>query len=220
VCKGHQNGPHDVSQSGIGLPKASHECNRLLSSIIIVLIRKPVRWALLTVAVIGVAAIGLTLYVRWDLSHMKVGFFTPKDVRTLVTAANAAKEVVVATRPELRDKQATTIEVHGPTIVAFFPPVTQAELDKDPDGNEALADFGLYAAQFRDGLGKTPITFTTLYTESFRVKVGEVTTVFRPDKVKVGYYLVAPNKRPRIEYGVRTDDDLTQIAREYFGFSI
>jgi hypothetical protein len=185
-----------------------------------VLISKPVGWALLTVAVIGAAAIGFTLYVRWELSHMTGVFFTPKDIGTLMTAANAAKGVVVATHSELRDNQAATIEVQGPSIVAFFAPVTQAELDKDPDGTEELADFSYYTAQFQARLGKTPIAFTTLYTESFRVKVGQESTVFRPDKVKVGYYLIAPNKRPRIEYGVRTDDDLAQIARQYFGIPI
>ncbi len=179
------------------------------------------QWALLAIAVIGVALLGFTIYMRWELSRMKVGFFTPKDVRTLMTAANAAKEVVVATRPELRETQATTIEVQGPTIIAFFPPVTQAELDNDREGtNEALADFSHYAAQFRERLGKTPIAFTTLYTNSFRVRIGQRSTVFQPDKVRVGYYLIAPKKRPRIEYGVRTDDDLSRIAGEYFGIPL
>lgn len=34
-------------------------------------------------------------------------------------------------------------EVRRPTILAFFPPVTQAEMDRDPDINEALADSGV-----------------------------------------------------------------------------
>jgi hypothetical protein len=44
-------------------------------------------------------------------------------------------------------------------------------------------------------------------------------TTFRPGKVGVGYYLVAPGKDPRVEYGVMTDADLLQLAKEYFGIS-
>src|SRR5580692_1570746 len=41
------------------------------------------------------------------------------------------------------------IVVNRPTVVAFFPPVTDAELTKDPDTNESLADFQLYATSVR-----------------------------------------------------------------------
>lgn len=46
------------------------------------------------------------------------------------------------------EKQPVVV-VTGPTIVAFFP-VTKAELQKDADTNEALADFQFYAKQVRD----------------------------------------------------------------------
>jgi hypothetical protein len=111
-----------------------------------------------------------------------------------------------------------TIAVRGPTIIAFFPPVTQAELEKDTSGtNEALDDFQFYAAKVREPLSKSAIAFHQVYARSFRVTVGKRSTVFRPVKVEVGYYLVAPGKEPRIEYGVMTDADLLQAAREYFG---
>jgi len=49
------------------------------------------------------------------------------------------------------------------------------------------------------------------------VRVGNKVTTFRPVKVDVGYYLVAPGKKPRIEYGAMTDADLLKVANEYFG---
>ena len=49
------------------------------------------------------------------------------------------------------------------------------------------------------------------------MRVGVKTTTFRPGKITVGYYFVAPGKKPRIEYGVNTDDGLVDIAKEYFG---
>jgi hypothetical protein len=111
-----------------------------------------------------------------------------------------------------------TIAVRGPTIIAFFPPVTQAELEKDTSGtNEALDDFQFYAAKVREPLSKSAIAFHEVYAHSFRITIGRRSTVFRPEKVEVGYYFVVPGKEPRVEYGVMTDADLLQAARDYFG---
>jgi hypothetical protein len=108
------------------------------------------------------------------------------------------------------------IVVRGPTIIAFFPPVEQPELEKDFDTNAALDDFQFYAAKVREPLSKSAIAFHEVYARSFRVTTGTRSIVFRPDKVEAGYYFVAPGKKPRIEYGVMTDADLLQVAREYF----
>ncbi len=109
------------------------------------------------------------------------------------------------------------IVVEGRTVVAFFPPASKPELDKDSDLNEALADFQVYAERVREPLKKARVQFHELYTLSFQVRQGKTVTTFRPAKGDVGYYLVVPGKKPRIEYGVMTDTDLLQIANEYFG---
>jgi hypothetical protein len=111
------------------------------------------------------------------------------------------------------------VVVRGPTVVAFFKPVTDAEMEKDPDTNEVLADFQLYASQVREPFSRRGIEFHELYAHSFRLRVGKGLTTFRPGKVDVGYYFVSPGKTPRIEYGVMTDADLLQAADEYFGVS-
>jgi hypothetical protein len=118
--------------------------------------------------------------------------------------------------PVTAEKQPVLV-VHGPTVVAFFEPVPQAKLDKDPDANESLADFQLYATRVRAPLRKVGIEFHELYTHSFRLRVGNRLTTVRPINADVGYYLVVPGKKPRIEYGVMTDADLLQVANEYFG---
>jgi len=38
--------------------------------------------------------------------------------------------------------------------------------------------------------------------------------------VKVGYYYIAPGRKPRLEYGVATDLDILQIASDYFGMRL
>jgi hypothetical protein len=52
---------------------------------------------------------------------------------------------------------------------------------------------------------------------SLRASPEQPSFVVRRGPVKVGYYFIAPGKKPRIEYGVVTDIDLLQIATEYFG---
>jgi hypothetical protein len=118
--------------------------------------------------------------------------------------------------PVAAEKQPVVV-VRGPTVVAFFEPVPQAKLEKDPDANESLADFQLYARNARAPLSRAGIEFHELYTHSFRLRIGNKLTTFRPIKADVGYYLVAPGKKPRIEYGVMTDSDLLQVANTYFG---
>jgi hypothetical protein len=111
----------------------------------------------------------------------------------------------------------STFVVRRPMIVAFFPPVTEAELKTDPDSNEALADFQLYARRIREPLRKAGIDFHEVYARSFRIRIGAAVRTFRSGDVDVGYYFVAPGKKPRIEYGVMTDADVLEIAGAYFG---
>lgn len=119
--------------------------------------------------------------------------------------------------PAVCAQKTPTVDVAGPTVIAFSPHVTDAEMDKDADLNEALADFQLYAHQAREPLRKLGIHFEELYVKQFRVRDGKKVVLFRPQKVDVGYYFVAPGKKPRIEYGVMTDADMLEIARKYFG---
>jgi hypothetical protein len=55
---------------------------------------------------------------------------------------------------------------------------------------------------------------------SFRVRRAGSVIVFRPKKGRIGYYFVAPGKKPRIEYGLNTDVGLFEIARDYFRITI
>ncbi len=115
------------------------------------------------------------------------------------------------------EKQPVVVVV-GPTVVAFFL-VTKTELQQDADTNEALADFQFYAKEVREPLKKKGIKLQEVYAQSFKVRIGQEATVFRPAKGNVGYYLIVPGKNPRIEYGIMTSTDLLQVANDYFGTS-
>ena len=109
-----------------------------------------------------------------------------------------------------------TYAITGPTVIAFFAPVTDAELEKNPDTNEALSDFQLYASQVAPRMKRAGIHFEVASAVRFRLKNAGVTHTFTPAKTFVGYYLVAPGKKPRVEYGVLDDLSLMEIAKQYF----
>lgn len=134
--------------------------------------------------------------------------FLPAIIALLISTS-------VAATARQADRQ--LVIVSGKTIIAFFPPISDSELNKDPDLNETLSDFQLYASNVRDPLRKEGIDFQVLYARSFRIRIGNNVKMFRPKKGDVGYYFIAPGKRPRVEYGVMTDTDLIQVAHQHFG---
>lgn len=111
-----------------------------------------------------------------------------------------------------------SFDIHRPTVVAFFSPVTKSDLNGS-ETNESLSDFQFYAGNVRLPLEKAGVDFHVVYAPSFQIRINTKTTTFRPTQAKVGYYIAAPGKRPRIEYGVMTDTDLLQVADKYFGLT-
>src|SRR5258708_36620509 len=69
-------------------------------------------------------------------------------------------------------KKTPTFDVHGPTILAFFPPVTEAGRLKDPDTNTALDDFQFYAREVRQPLEKKRIEFGEVYAHRVSIRRG------------------------------------------------
>jgi hypothetical protein len=147
-----------------------------------------------------------------------------------VFAAATALAVVLATVPIAagRQKKATgqapatpVIVIKRPTVIAFFPPVSDQELENDAGTIDALADFQFYAAAAREPLAKAGVDLHEIYARSFRVRDGARSTTFRSGNVEVGYYLVAPGKKRHVEEdGVMTDTDLFGLVRDHFGITV
>ena len=110
-----------------------------------------------------------------------------------------------------------TINVSGPTLIAFFSPVTQGEVDKNDETAEVLSDFQWHLGQVKQKLEKAGIAVHELYVRRFEVVTGKKKKVFKPGKIDVGYYFVKPGKLPKVEYGVMSDIDIVDAAAEYFG---
>ena len=113
-----------------------------------------------------------------------------------------------------------TFVIERPTAIAYFPPMTDAELEKDPDMNDALGDFQLYASHAKPHLEKAGIDFEVASATEFKVKNGGVVRTYKTGKASVGYYFVAPGKEPHVEEGVMTDRDILDVARKQFQLTI
>jgi len=109
-------------------------------------------------------------------------------------------------------------EIVRPTVIAYFAPNKKAA-SIDDEAGEAYEDFQLYANRAEISLEREGIEFHEVYARSFHVGTGAKLVKFSASKSGVGYYLIAPGKKPRIEYGVMTDIDLLSVAHEYFGMS-
>jgi hypothetical protein len=112
--------------------------------------------------------------------------------------------------------QSQVFEISQPTIIAFYPPIHQAEANDD----EVLADFQFYASRALAPLKKAGIQFHEVYAISFQVRERGKTRSFTAGKAGVGYYMIAPGRAPHVEPGVMTDEDLYVVARKYFHRSI
>jgi hypothetical protein len=107
--------------------------------------------------------------------------------------------------------------IHGPTILAFFHPMTQAEAESGEGDAEALNDFDFYADKVEGPLKKAGVDFREVDVRVFRVRDGKTARRFRTGPIGIGYYFIAPGKEPHIEYGVMTDLDMLAAAHKYFG---
>lgn len=135
-------------------------------------------------------------------------------MKTLV--ASTALALLLLAPGYAQEAPIQTFVISRPTIVAFFPPLSEADLDKNPDMNEALGDFQLYASRAQAPLKKAGIDFEVVSAVTFNVKDGATARTFRTGKIGIGYYFIAPGKAPHIEFGVMTDDDILAMAAKVF----
>jgi hypothetical protein len=112
------------------------------------------------------------------------------------------------------------IEIDRPTVIAFFPPFSADELAKDFDLNAALDDFQFYANKAREPLLKAGVNMHEVYAHEFQIRLGKDIVTVHPKKPGIGYYFVAPGKKPIVEYGVETDSDLLAAVQKHLGISV
>ena len=109
------------------------------------------------------------------------------------------------------------VQLTGPTIVAFFPPVTQKHVNADLNLGETLGDFQAHLRRAKRRLEASGIKVHELYTRQFQVETVGSARAFRPGKSGIGYYFIRPGAKPRIEYEVMSDVDILDVAAQYSG---
>lgn len=125
----------------------------------------------------------------------------------------SATITALSATPRTKDKLVFTIS--QPTVIAFFPLLTQEEVNKGED-EEALADFQFYFNTIKRPLNAAGISLYEADRRSFQIRDQGKVSVFKTGKIGIGYYFIAPGKKPRVEYSVMTDADLLDVARKYF----
>jgi hypothetical protein len=115
-------------------------------------------------------------------------------------------------------RDSTWVDVTGPTLIAFFPPEASALLDSGGDDATALDDFGYHLASATDSLRALGVRVVGVGSRTLHVVADRQTTHFRvpQDSAEIGYYFVAPGRRPLVAYGVLTDSELIDAARQHF----
>lgn len=106
------------------------------------------------------------------------------------------------------------IVIHRRSVIAFFVGANEAR-EIDANGNESLSDFQLYAYQAKGPLKKMKVDLLDTTSPAFSIQTGTKVVDFHPAQ-RIGYYFIASGREPRVEYGVRTDDQLIEIASQYF----
>jgi hypothetical protein len=109
------------------------------------------------------------------------------------------------------------VHVRGPTLIAFYPTVTQAQVDSNEDLATVLDDFSVHLSAGRDSLLALGFTIVDHPPGMIRVIEGAVARdiALAPDSADVGFVFVAPGRRDRVLYGVTTGADLIDAGHKF-----
>jgi len=109
------------------------------------------------------------------------------------------------------------VEVRGPTLVAFYPLKSNAELEADPALAGALDDLAYHIGTAMDSLHAAGYGVEYCSGDTVWMRAGNLRSRFvrSPDSADVGYVFTDTTGRRAVIYGVRTYLDLVEYAREF-----
>ena len=111
----------------------------------------------------------------------------------------------------------STVAVTGPTMVAAWRRVTQAEVDADENLALLLFDYERYVAGVTPELQKAGVAVHPVGVKRIRLSEGTPPrTVADVASTEPRYILAAPGRPPRVIEGLQTDAALLRAAAEYF----
>lgn len=133
---------------------------------------------------------------------------------TPTRAANQTAGTATAPSP-VPDSMA--VRVLGPTLISFYPTVTQAQIDSSEDLATVLDDFSYHLSTAQDSLRAMGFTIIDHPPGTIRIidASGSRDIVPAPDSADVGFVFVAPGRRDRVMYGVTTGGELIDAGRKF-----
>jgi hypothetical protein len=131
-------------------------------------------------------------------------------------SARGAATVPIQGDSEPRLDSATVL-VQGPMLVAFYPQVTQAQVDSSEELATVFDDFTYHLSTAADSLRALGITVVERPVGQIRLMEAGRRREFVPakDSAYVGYVFASPGRADRVYYGVMTNSDLLDRAHEY-----
>jgi len=146
------------------------------------------------------------------MKHALIRLFVLVGVLALRTGLAAAPTPAPLPEPVL---------VVGPTVIAFAPVVSAAELEHLTNNAIALDDFAHYLAESRPCLVASGVVLHEVHGSQIRTRQGSRIASFNTGAASAfGYYLVAPGRKAKILRGVHTSADLVTAASAYFSIPI
>jgi hypothetical protein len=131
------------------------------------------------------------------------------------TAPQAAPIAVQDTTPPVVDS--ILVAIDGPTLIAFYPAVTQAQVDSSEELATVFDDFSYHLSSATDSLRALGLTVKERPLGEIRVVEAGRQWQFVPakDSADFGYLLLAPGRAHRVYYSVMSNSDLVETAHEF-----
>jgi hypothetical protein len=133
-------------------------------------------------------------------------------------AADEPSALEMPAEPALREvADSASVDVTRPAIIAFYPIVSNADLEADEGLASMLDDFAYYLGTGMDSLEAAGFRVSYHAGDTVRIRAGRENSRFvrHPDSAVVGYLFADHSGHLAVVYGVRTDGDLLRYAREF-----
>ena len=133
------------------------------------------------------------------------------------TPARGANSSVSTATDRTAVPDSVVVRVHGPTLISFYPTVTQAQIDSSEDLATVLDDFSYHLSTAQDSLRAMGFTIVDHPPGTIRIvdASGSRDVVLAPDSADVGFVFVAPDRRDRVMYGVMTSSELIDAGHKF-----
>jgi hypothetical protein len=142
-------------------------------------------------------------------------------IRLLMLAGMFVLRTGLAAPPPTPAPLPEPVPVVGPTVIAFAPLVSAAELERLTDNAVALDDFTHYLASFRSCLAASGVALHEVHGSQLRTRQVTGIVPFNTGTVGAfGYYLIAPGRRAKVLRGVHSPADLATAASAYFSIPL